>query len=137
VNPVILLHGKLVLKAKQTGKLTDCDLILSLVHHPHELLSIDIKVESGIELIDDLIVPIILEAHHLCHLELITSGFDVVEVRVATGLHPLLVNPLGQYHRLLLVEINGPVPIRVKEGPNTSDRCTVGCQSTQEHHMLH
>jgi hypothetical protein len=111
VNLVIRLLGKLVLEAKQMGKLTDCDLILSLVRHPHELLAISIKVEGGIELVDNLIVLIVLETHHVSHLELITSGFDAVEVGVATSLHPLPVYPLGLYHRLLLVEIDGPVPI--------------------------
>jgi hypothetical protein len=120
VNPVIRLHSKLILKAKQLGKLWDCDLILSSICHPHKLMSIDMKVESGVELTDDLIVPIILEAHHLCHLELITSGFYAVEVGVVTGLHPLPVYPLDIYHMLLLVKVDGLVSIGVQIGPKPS-----------------
>jgi hypothetical protein len=85
--------------------------------HPNKPLSICIKVKSGIELPDNLFVPIILEAHHLSHLQLITSLFDEVEVLVALGCHPLPINPFGLYHRLLLVKIDQPVPIGVEERP--------------------
>jgi hypothetical protein len=57
-----------VLKAKQAGKSSNCDLILPPISHPQKLMSIDIKVQSGVELIDDLIVLVVLKAHHLGHL---------------------------------------------------------------------
>jgi hypothetical protein len=72
------IHSDLVLEAKQAGKLTHGDLILTHVYHSNKLLTIRIKVKSGIELVDNLFVLIILEAHHLGHLQLITSYFDLI-----------------------------------------------------------
>jgi hypothetical protein len=79
-NLIIQLHCQSVLKAKQTSKLTDSDLLLPPVGHPHKLLCIGIKVKSGIELTDDVIVPIVFEAHCLCHLNLITSCSDLLKI---------------------------------------------------------
>jgi hypothetical protein len=76
-----------------------------------------IKVQSGVELADDFPVPTILEARHLIHLELITGGFDLVKSRESPSSHTVLVHPLRLHHWLQLVEIDGPVPIRVKECP--------------------
>jgi hypothetical protein len=116
VNPIILLHGQLMFKAKQASKPSDCDLISLFVNHPHKLLSIGIKVHSDVELTDDLIVRVVLEAHHLSHLKLITCGFDLIEDSVASS-HPILINPLGLHHGFLHIKIDGAVPIRVKVRP--------------------
>jgi hypothetical protein len=78
------------------GKLTHCDLVLSLVYQPYNLLTIRNKVKSGIELTDNLFVPIILEAHHLGHLQLVTSCFDLIEVGVAPGYRPTGTNRRGR-----------------------------------------
>jgi hypothetical protein len=83
-----------------------CDLILPPICHPHKLLTIRIKVKSRIELADNLFVPIIHEAHHLGHLQLITSCFDLIEVGVAPGFHPFPFDPLGFHHVFILVEID-------------------------------
>jgi hypothetical protein len=102
-----------VVKAKQSGKPSNCDLISLPINHSHHL-AICIKVQSGIELIDDLIVPIVLEAHHLGHLELITFGFDFVEDSVTLSSHPLPINPLGLHHGFLGIAIDKVVPICMK-----------------------
>jgi hypothetical protein len=93
-------------EAKKGGKLKNGDLIRPPIYHPYKPLTICNKVKSGIELVDNLFVPIILEAHHLSHLQLITSLFDEVEVVVAPGCYPLPINPLGLYHMLLLIKID-------------------------------
>jgi hypothetical protein len=61
------------------SKSADCDLIHLTVSHPHKPLPIDINVQVGVELTDDLIITVVLEAHHLCHLELITCGLGFVK----------------------------------------------------------
>jgi hypothetical protein len=43
-------------------------------------MTINIKVEGGVEWTNNLLVPIILVAHHLCQLKLITSLLDGIEV---------------------------------------------------------
>jgi hypothetical protein len=70
-NPVgmdLRLHSVLGLEAKQGGKLKHGDLILSPICHPYKTLTIRIKVKSGIEIEDNIFVPIIIESHHLSHL---------------------------------------------------------------------
>jgi hypothetical protein len=64
------LHSMMVLQAEQGTKLKYGDLIASPICHPQNLLMISIKIESGIESADDLFVLVILEAHHLSHLQL-------------------------------------------------------------------
>jgi hypothetical protein len=108
-----------MLKTKQTCKIMDCDLTLPPVDHAHKLLCIGIKVKSGIELTDYLNVPVVLKAHHLGHLQLITSGFDLVEDSVTLSSHPLPIYPLGLHHGCLLVKVDGPVPIQVEIRPKT------------------
>jgi hypothetical protein len=61
------LHGQLVLKAKYPGKTVNHALIPLPRCHLQHFLPISIKVESSIELIDNFLIPIILEAHHLGH----------------------------------------------------------------------
>jgi hypothetical protein len=80
-------------------------------------LPISIKVQSGVELADDFPVPTILEAHHLHPLELMTSVFDLVKSRESPRSHLVPIHPLRLHHWLQLVEIDGPVPIQVKECP--------------------
>jgi hypothetical protein len=122
VNPSLWLHSQLMLKTKQTCKIMDCDLTLPPVDHAHKLLCIGIKVKSGVELTDDLSVPVVLKAHHLGHLQLITSGFDLVEDSVTLSSHPLPIYPLGLHHGCLLVKVDGPVPIQVEIRPKTPVR---------------
>jgi hypothetical protein len=43
------------------------------IYHPKQLLPISIKIQCGIELADDFFVPAIVEAHHVCHLQLVLS----------------------------------------------------------------
>jgi hypothetical protein len=116
MDPRFQIHSELVLEAKEVGKLTHCDLVLSLVYQPYNLLTIRNKVKSGIELTDNLFVPIILEAHHLGHLQLVTSCLDLIEVGVAPGFHPFPINTFGLYHGLLLEDIDRSVLIGVEEG---------------------
>jgi hypothetical protein len=92
-------------------------LILSSVCHPCELLPISIKIQSGIELADDLLVLIILKTHHLRHLQLITCSLDLVEDGMPPTSHPIPIHPFCLYHRFLLVEVDGVVPIVVKKRP--------------------
>jgi hypothetical protein len=80
-------------------------------------LTISIEVESGEELIDDFLLPVILEAHHLGQLKLITSLLDGIEVLVPLGCHPFPIDPLGLHHRLPLQDLHWPIPIGVEEGP--------------------
>jgi hypothetical protein len=61
-------------------------------------LRISIKIQNGVELADDFLVPTILEAHHLCHLKLITGGLDLVKIGVPPNSHPIPVHPLGLHH---------------------------------------
>jgi hypothetical protein len=100
VDPSLWLHSQLVLKAEEVRKLPHGYLVLPPVSHPHELLGIDIKVESGIKLTDDFIVQVVLEVHHLCHLQEITSCLNVVEVGVVPSSHPIPIHPLGLDHSL-------------------------------------
>jgi hypothetical protein len=44
---------------------------------------------------NDLFVPVILEAHHLSHLQLITSSFYLVEDGMPFVCHPIPVDPLS------------------------------------------
>jgi hypothetical protein len=117
VNLMIWLHGQLVLKAKQARKPSDRDLISLSISLPHELLSIGIKVQSGIELTDDLIVPVVLEAHNLSHLKFITHSFDLIEDGVTPSSHPIPINPLGLHHGFLHIEVDRAIPICVKVRP--------------------
>jgi hypothetical protein len=114
VNPSLWRHLQLVLKPKQSGKTSNSDLISPPICHPHKLLCISVKVESGIKLTDDFLIPIILETHHFGHLQLITSSFDLVEYGVSLSCHPILVDPLRFHYGFLFVEVNRMVPIRVE-----------------------
>jgi hypothetical protein len=95
------LHLMLVLQAEQSGKLQHGDLIPPSVSHSDKLMCINIEVEGGVELTNDLLVPVILVAHYICQLRLITSLLDGVEVFVPPGCHPFPIHPLGLHHRLL------------------------------------
>jgi hypothetical protein len=108
-----------VLKLKQSGKASSSDLISLPICHPHKLLCTSIKVESGIKLTDDFLVLIILEAHHLGHLQLITCGLDLIEYCMPLCCHPSPIYPLSLHHGRLLVEIDRLVPIQVEKRPKT------------------
>jgi hypothetical protein len=82
------------------------DLIFLLVGHPNQPLPISVKVESGVKLTNDFIVPIILEAHHGGQLQVVTSLLYVIKVLVLLVLHPLPVDPFGLIHRLELGEVD-------------------------------
>jgi hypothetical protein len=84
-----------MLNSKQTSKRTDWDLILLSVSHPHKLLPIDIKEKGGIKVIYDLIILVLLGAHHFYHLTLITRSLDLVEDGVTSNSNPIPVDPLG------------------------------------------
>jgi hypothetical protein len=98
VNPSLGLHSQLVLKLKQSGKTSNVDLILLNIFHPHKLLCLSIKVESGIKLTNDFLVPIILEAQHLGHLQFITCGLDLIEHCMPPCCHPVPIYPLSLHH---------------------------------------
>jgi hypothetical protein len=117
VNLNLGLDSQLVIKAKQMGKLSNYDLIALPISHTQKLLSIGIKAQSGIELIDDLIVPVILKAHHLGHHKLITCGFDLIKDGVTPSSHPIPSHPLCLHHWFLRIEVNGAIPIRMKVRP--------------------
>jgi hypothetical protein len=85
------------------------------VCHPQKPLAISIKIESGVELAGDFLVLVILEAHHLSHLELITSFLDEIEVVIVMGSHPFPIDPLGLHHGFHLWNIDRLVPISVEE----------------------
>jgi hypothetical protein len=68
-----------MLKPKKSSKTSNSDLISLPICHPHKLLRISVKVESGIKLADNLLVPIILETHDLGELQLITCCLDFIE----------------------------------------------------------
>jgi hypothetical protein len=79
VNPRLWWHLQLVLKPKQLGKTSNSNLISLPICHSHKLMCINVRVESGIKLIDNLLVPIVLETHDLGQLQLITCCLDLVE----------------------------------------------------------
>jgi hypothetical protein len=88
VNPSLRRYGQLMLKLQHPSKLTNSNSAPLPICHPKQPLPISIKVQSGVELADDFPVPTILEAHHLCHLELITGGFDLIKSRESPSSHP-------------------------------------------------
>jgi hypothetical protein len=47
MDPRLQIHSKLVLEAKQAGKLSHYGLILLPICHPHKLMSINIKADGG------------------------------------------------------------------------------------------
>jgi hypothetical protein len=100
----------------------DYDLTPLSISHPHKLLPSFIKVKGGIERTDDLIIQVVLEAHHLGHLNLITCSLDFVEDRVTPSGHLIPVNPLGFHHKFLCIAIDGCVPIRMKMRPKVRIR---------------
>jgi hypothetical protein len=106
-----------VLKPKYLGKTANHAFILLPHCHRHHLLSGSIKIESGIELIDDFLITIILKAHFLCHLKLITSGLDLVKDWVLLHDHPLPIHLLGWHHWSFLVKVDRVVPIRMEKRP--------------------
>jgi hypothetical protein len=75
-----------------------------------------------IELTDDLIILVVLEAHHLGHLMFITCSLDFVEDGVTPSGHPIPVNPLGFHHVFLCIAIDGGVPTRMKMRPKAQIR---------------
>jgi hypothetical protein len=85
--------------------------------HPKQLLPISIKIQCGIELVDDFLILAIVEAHHLCHLQLVTSSHDFVKGCVPPSSYPILVHPLGLHHWPHLMEIDRTVPIRLEKRP--------------------
>jgi hypothetical protein len=115
VNTSLRLHGHLVLKPKHPGKPVDSALILLHVCYPHQLLPISIKIQSSIKLTGDFHVPIILEAHHLRHLQLMTCGLDLIKHIVLLRGHPFPIYNLSLHHGCLLAKVNGMILVRVKE----------------------
>jgi hypothetical protein len=59
----------------------------------------------------------ILEAHHLSHLQLITSSFDLVEYCVPFVCHPIPVDPPSFHDGLRFVEVDWMVPVWVEKRP--------------------
>jgi hypothetical protein len=70
-------------------------LVLHLVSHPQDPLTISMKIQSGVELVDDFLILVILVAHHLGQLQLLTCFLEEIELLVAPGGHPLPIDPLS------------------------------------------
>jgi hypothetical protein len=114
------LHLMLVLQNEQGSKLQHSDHILP----PDKVLCIDVEVEGGVELTDNLLAPIRYVAHHLCQLKCITGILDGIQILVPLGCHSFPIDSLGLNDGLPLWDIHRLVPINVEEGPKNINQCT-------------
>jgi hypothetical protein len=113
--------------------------------HLYLLLAVLVKEKCGVELAEDLIVPIVLEFHHLGELQSITGISNMIKILVAAVLHPLPVDPLGFNNWLVLGELHREVPVHVEQSPKPRvpthlptfvDRCLTSCVEGGEVSLL-
>jgi hypothetical protein len=78
-----------------------------------------IKEESGVELCDDLLVPVVAKLQKVRDAMELTSFQNSVEVRILLALHVVQVYPLHLDHRHSLPVEHRVVPVLLKECPET------------------
>jgi hypothetical protein len=104
---------------KNLSKLSKIDVKPSTISHTHEDPLFLVKEESGVELSDDLLVPIVAELQQVSDAMKVTSLYNFVEVNVLLVPHVINMHPLMFDHgRCLLVE-HGAVTILMKESPKS------------------
>jgi hypothetical protein len=104
-------------QSKNLCELCELDVEPSSICHPHEDSLFLVKEESGVELDDDFLIPIVGEQQQISGAMEFTSFQDPVEVHITLVPHMIKVNPLmlHQWRRLPVEHI--VAPILVKEGP--------------------
>jgi hypothetical protein len=103
------------LKVKVLGKHLDHGGVPHpIISHPLNHIRATRKVQGGVELHDDLIVPWIVESHNLIDLVVLTGCNDLVEQWVVLVPDVGPVDALQRNHQSLLGQDHGVVPIRIK-----------------------
>jgi hypothetical protein len=84
-------------KSKEPGKLLKSDLIPHSLGHPMKFSCVPpplLNIQSGKELSDDLIIPILLESHKLSQMLGSTSTHNFIKNPVTLALHVTLIHSL-------------------------------------------
>jgi hypothetical protein len=102
------------LKVKVLGKHLDRGGVPHPISHPLNHIRATRKVQGGVELHDDLIVPWIVESHNLIDLVVLTGCNDLVEQWVVLVPDVGPVDALHRNHQSLLGQDHGVVPICIK-----------------------
>jgi hypothetical protein len=82
-----LRDGKVRRQPKELSKLSELDVEPSAICHPHKDYLLLIKEESGVELCDDLLVPVVAKLQKVRHATELTSFKNSIEVCILLDLH--------------------------------------------------
>jgi hypothetical protein len=93
---------KLRRQLENLSKLSKLDGEPSAIGHPSNEPLFLVKEESGVELCDDLLVPIVVELQQISDAMKITSFYNFVEMHILLLSHAINVNPLMLDHRRCL-----------------------------------
>jgi hypothetical protein len=102
---------------KKLDKLCKLDVEPSAISHPHEDPLFLIKEESGIELCDDLLVPVVPKLQNFRDAMKVTSFKNFVEGGILLLPHIVKVNPLHQDNMLDLPVKHRAIPILMEGSP--------------------
>jgi hypothetical protein len=89
------------------------------ISHPHKDSLFLVIEESGVELSYDLLIPIVPKLQQLSDLMQVTSLKNPTEMHILLLPHIINVNPLMFDHRRCLWVKHSPVPILMKECPES------------------
>jgi hypothetical protein len=113
----LLRDVKVRRQPKELGKLSELDAKPSTICHPHKDSLLLIKKESGVELYDDLLVPVVAKRQKVGNAMELTSFQNFVEVHILLSLHVVQVYPLYLDNRRSLPIEHIVVPVLLKESP--------------------
>jgi hypothetical protein len=102
---------------KNLSKLSKLHIESLAIGHPHKDHLFLIKEESGVELSNDLLVPVVPELQQICNSMEGTSLYNPVEVHILLVLHVIYMHKLMLDHRRDLRVEHSSVPVLMKESP--------------------
>jgi hypothetical protein len=83
----LLRDVKVRRQPKELAKLRELDVELAVICHPHKDFLFLIKEESGVELTDDLLIPVVSERQKVRDAMELTSFQNSIEVHILLDLH--------------------------------------------------
>jgi hypothetical protein len=120
-SPGVQLLGDVKVRGqpKKLGKLCKLGVDPSTISRPHKDSLFLLKEESGIELYDNLLIPVVPKLQNVRDAIKFTSFKNHVEGGILLALHIVKVNPLHQDNRSGLPVEHSVVPIMLEESSKT------------------
>jgi hypothetical protein len=91
----------------------------SAISHPHKDPLFLVTKESGVELRDDFLIPVVSKLEHISDTMQVTSLKNPVKMHVLLVPHILNIHILLLDHWRCLQIKHSPIPVLIKEGPES------------------